>query len=193
MESFLSLFREPAQELFVSERTLHKNFREPFSLTIIAHSLEDKSSFTLMVKNATNELAMIVILSSQAPFNEKGKAPMNQQTNNNLDAMKFVIWNTRRVNSVNFKCQCLNIVNTHRSSMLVLLETKMKEHKPLCDAFSFDLFIHSSVVGLMDGLAVMWRDGDLHLDNLISTPQGIHVVIKVLDKYAPGSSSSPHL
>lgn len=63
--------------------------------------------------------------------------------------------------------------------MLVLLETKMQEHKPLCDAFGFGLFIQSSAVGLMGGIAVMWRDNFIHLDNLLTSPQGIYVIIKV--------------
>ncbi|KAF3664257.1 hypothetical protein FXO37_11590 [Capsicum annuum] len=52
------------------------------------------------------------------------------------------------------------------------------EHKPLCDAFGFGLFIQSSAVGLMGGIAVMWRDNFIHLDNLLTSPQGIYVIIK---------------
>lgn len=71
------------------------------------------------------------------------------------------------------------MINIHRLTMLVLLETKINEHKTLKDAPRFDPYIQSSAVGLLGGIVVMWKEHLLHLDNFTISPQGIHVMIKV--------------
>lgn len=146
--------------------------------------------FSLMVRIVTKQLSTTVILSPQVtpvvhPSTiEKGKRPLIYLSNSST-MLKIIIWNTRGVNSASFLRQCQAMVNIHRPTMLVLLETKMKENKTLCDALGFDLHIQSSDVGLSYGIAVMWKEILFHLDNFTVSDQGIRVMIKVLLDNSP--------
>lgn len=82
-------------------------------------------------------------------------------------------------NSANFHRQCHAMINIHRSALLVLLKTKMIEQKTLSKALGFDFYSQLSVVGLSGGIAMMWKEYLLHLDNFTSSPQGILIMIKV--------------
>lgn len=48
--------------------------------------------------------------------------------------MNFFIWNTKGENNATFHRHC----ETHKPAMLVLLETKMTEHKHIIEALKFD-------------------------------------------------------
>ncbi|KAK4726533.1 hypothetical protein R3W88_031450 [Solanum pinnatisectum] len=84
----------------------------------------------------------------------KGKGLQEQETPLSL-MMNFIIWNVRGANSATFK-----------PAMLVLLKTKMTEHKSLTEE--------------LRGIVVMWKEDALKLENLTITVQGIHITVKVL-------------
>lgn len=73
----------------------------------------------------------------------------------------------------------------HKRAMLVLLETRMTEHKRLAEEFKFDSPIQSSIVGLSGGIAIMYKEDSLKLDNISITSQGIHLMVKVLSNPHP--------
>lgn len=58
-------------------------------------------------------------------------------------------------NSTAFCRHCEALVNTHNPAMLVLLETKMTEHKRITKALGFDTFIQTPAEGLSGGMVVM--------------------------------------
>lgn len=53
------------------------------------------------------------------------------------------------------------MVSLHKPAMLVLLETKMEEHKNLVDVLRFDTHIQSHVAGSFGGIVVMWKEDSL--------------------------------
>lgn len=75
------------------------------------------------------------------------------------------------------------MVRIHKPDLLVLLETKMTEHKHLTEALKFDSQIQSAANGLSGGIVIMWKEDTLKLDNVYVTPQGIHVMVKVLPNF----------
>lgn len=52
------------------------------------------------------------------------------------------------------------MLKLHRPALLVLLETKMAEHKHLATTLGYDVQVQS-VIGLIGGISLMW-----HLDRL---------------------------
>ncbi|KAK4716499.1 hypothetical protein R3W88_014837 [Solanum pinnatisectum] len=52
--------------------------------------------------------------------------------------MNFIIWNVRGASSSNFRHQCEAMVKMHKLVMLVLLETRMGEHKRLTEVLKFN-------------------------------------------------------
>lgn len=71
------------------------------------------------------------------------------------------------------------IVRNHKPVLLVLLETKMTDHKNITDILNFDSFIQSPAEGLSGGIVIMWNEDVVKLDNISVTTQGIHAKIKV--------------
>lgn len=64
--------------------------------------------------------------------------------------------------------------------MLVLLETKMVEHKNITEALKYDNYIQTTADGLSWGIVIMWKKDLPTLDGLSITPQGLHVLVKVI-------------
>ncbi|OIT25000.1 hypothetical protein A4A49_59408, partial [Nicotiana attenuata] len=60
--------------------------------------------------------------------------------------------------------------------MLVLLETKMAGHQSLAKNLDFDMIIQSPVVGLSGGIVFMWKEDLVAVEEVATTPQGIHAM-----------------
>ncbi|KAH0712445.1 hypothetical protein KY289_008404 [Solanum tuberosum] len=72
------------------------------------------------------------------------------------------------------------MVQTHKLAMLVLLETKITNHKQLTNTLKFDTHIQSAANGLFGGIIIMWKERIVKIDNLTIPSKGIHVMVKVL-------------
>ena len=62
---------------------------------------------------------------------------------------------------------------------MALVETKMQDHQPLQDNFDFNNLIQVPAIGNSGGLAVLWDDAILELDDIAATCQEIHAIVKV--------------
>ncbi|OIS96981.1 hypothetical protein A4A49_60594, partial [Nicotiana attenuata] len=60
--------------------------------------------------------------------------------------------------------------------LLVLLETKMADHKKLTEELHFDMLIQSPAIGLSGGIVLMWREDNVSMEEVSTTPQGIHAM-----------------
>lgn len=60
---------------------------------------------------------------------------------------RFIIWNTRGVNSATFRRNCEVMVREYNPTMLVLLETKITKHKYLTEMLKFDAQLQSAAEG----------------------------------------------
>lgn len=62
--------------------------------------------------------------------------------------MNFIIWNARGANSNGFRRQYAEMVKMHKLAMLVLLETRMTEHKHMIHELAFSVKIQSPAIGI---------------------------------------------
>lgn len=69
--------------------------------------------------------------------------------------MNFIIWNTREANSSDFRRHCAEMVKLHKPAMLVLLKTRMTEHKHLIHELGFSSQIQSPAIGPSGGIVIM--------------------------------------
>lgn len=69
--------------------------------------------------------------------------------------MNFIIWNTREANSHSFRRHCIDLVKTHNPIVVVLLKTKMADHKNLTKMLKFDSYFKSSTEGRKDGIVII--------------------------------------
>lgn len=72
---------------------------------------------------------------------------MLSPTPNLPDPMTFLIWNGRGAISASFRRQCETLVKFHNPALIVLLETKMVDHKFLTEMLYFDVYLESNATG----------------------------------------------
>lgn len=94
---------------------------------------------------------------------DKEKRPILNHPLNPADHMNFIIWNTGGDNSTSFRRQCEVLVKTHNSTLVVLLETKMVDHKHLIEILKFDSHLESSVVSRRGGIVIIWMEDTVKL------------------------------
>lgn len=68
----------------------------------------------------------------------------------------------------------------HKLIMLVLLETKMKDHKKLIEDLGFDDQIQSETRGLSGEIVIMQKENTFKVEDISISNQDIHVMVKVL-------------
>ncbi|XP_019248757.1 PREDICTED: uncharacterized protein LOC109228028 [Nicotiana attenuata] len=71
------------------------------------------------------------------------------------------------------------MVKMHKPAMLVLLETKMADHQKLAQELQFDMIIQSLAVGLSREIVFMWKEEYVAVEEVSTTPQGFHAMVKV--------------
>ncbi|XP_019224694.1 PREDICTED: uncharacterized protein LOC109206328 [Nicotiana attenuata] len=99
--------------------------------------------------------------------------------------MNYIIWNVRGGNGAEFKRHCLEMVKMYRPTMLVLLETKMADHQALAKTLDFDMIIQSPAVGSSRGIVFMWKEDLVAVEEVATTSQGIHAMVKVRPDQPP--------
>lgn len=66
--------------------------------------------------------------------------------------------------------------------MVAFLETKIQDYQVLLDDFPFTRMIDIPAIGNSGGLAILWDDNFLELDQISTTDQEIHAMITVTSK-----------
>lgn len=94
--------------------------------------------------------------------------------------MNFIIWNARGANSSEFRRHYAEMVKLHKPVMLVLLKTRINEHKHPIHELGFFVQIQSPAIGLSRGIVGMWKDDLFKIHEVSSTTQGINVMVQVI-------------
>lgn len=146
------MFGEQTTEAVVLEKLFLKEFEESNRTVIIEFCPKNLTLCKLNLRNEKKQtpatVAMNPVKETTKPSQvEKGKG-LQETPPAQPNLMNFIIWNTRGANSFSFRRQCDIMVKTHKPSMVVLLETKMNEHKHLIEELNFDSQIQSIVDGL---------------------------------------------
>lgn len=178
MEDILAGIEGFYPKAYIVERMLVKELEGIASLVIIVQRLSNLVACNMKVRNLKETVPTAVALTPvMQPTTEKGKGAMESLPNTTM--LNFIIWNTQGANSAIFRRYCEALVKTHKPALLVLLETKMTDHKNVTDALKFDTFVQSPVAGMLRGFMIMWKEDIVKLDSISVTPQGIHTLIEV--------------
>lgn len=86
---------------------------------------------------------------------------------------------------MDFRRNFRSLVDLLKSPLVALLETKMKDYLLLLNDFPFNRIIEVPTVGNAGGLAVMWDDTLLDLDEIATMDQEIYAMIKIRKKMTP--------
>lgn len=138
-------------ENLTPDKSIYSEFNEPSNTAIIAPFILAIKTLSLTLRNASEQVPSVLSLIHQVnlrkqPSQNKWKQPMTHLPLCTIDLMKFIIWNTRRANSVSFKCQYDALIRSHNPAMIALLESKMVDHKHLTETLYFDAYLESSAV-----------------------------------------------
>nr|XP_009627879.1 uncharacterized protein LOC104118359 [Nicotiana tomentosiformis] len=109
----------------------------------------------------------------------KGKGIKRKAPSQNTLLMNFIIWNARGANNAEFYRHGASMVKLHNPALLVLLDTRMTDHKNLTTELKFSAQFQTPYVGKSGGIVVMWKDDLVKLEEVSTTPQGVHVMIKI--------------
>lgn len=94
--------------------------------------------------------------------------------------LNFIIWNVRGVNNANFRRHCTAMVKLYKTSMLILLETKMTDHKRITKTLGFGNQLQVAANGHFGAIVIIWKVDTLSIEDIFIDPQGIHAMVKVL-------------
>lgn len=183
-------FTEASVDYFILEKTLRREFKEHFSTSIIVHYPKEIRTHNLSLGNKTSEVKAAVFLSPfadphRALHQDKGKSPILNHPPNPTDNMNFIIWNTRSTNNDSFKRQCNSLLKTHNPAVVVLLETKIVDHKNLVESFRFNAHLELSAKGRKGGIVIIWKEDMVKMQNFSISPQEIHTMVKATSNPSP--------
>ncbi|KAH0686988.1 hypothetical protein KY284_017541 [Solanum tuberosum] len=93
--------------------------------------------------------------------------------------MSLMIWNCRGSEQSDFRRSYRSMLNYHRPTMVLLLETHMTRHQHLADDFSFTDIANVPAIGGCGGMALVWKKDSVVVDGLAMNDEEIHCTIKM--------------
>lgn len=182
MEELLANLEERIPDVYTLENILMREIDVGVPSVIIVSCPNILMACTLNIQNRRSDGPNAVTLNlMMLKGSRKGKEI--QEANSTYTMINFLIWNTRGVNTMVFHRHYEVLVKTHKSTKLVRLETKINDHKNIIDALRYDAYIQAPTDGMLSEIVVMWKEELLKLDSLSVTPQGIHILVKVISKH----------
>ncbi|KAG5621920.1 hypothetical protein H5410_007138 [Solanum commersonii] len=95
-----------------------------------------------------------------------------------IGSMNLIIWNCGGGNGPEFRRNFRSLLDWHKPPLVALLETKMQNHISLLEEFPFTRMIEVPTIGNSGGIVVLWDDAILELDEITTTNQEVHAIIK---------------
>lgn len=93
--------------------------------------------------------------------------------------MNFLIWNCRGSTSTEFRMTFRQLLDFHRPTLVVLLETHRANHQSMPNEFHFSNVASVPAEGRAGGISILWHADLLNVTDVACTPQEIHCMIQV--------------
>lgn len=106
-------------------------------------------------------------------------ADLDIPTNPN-SKMNLIVWNCRGSNNMEFRRQFRSLLDNYKPALVALLETRMHDHTVLKNDFNFSNLAQVEAQSMSRGMALLWNDDLVHVDELTITSQEIHCMVQVL-------------
>lgn len=75
------------------------------------------------------------------------------------------------------------MVQTHKPSTLILMETKMSSHKEIIETLTFDHQLQATANSHLGGIVIIWKSDILNLEDISITYQEIHTMVQALSSF----------
>ena len=95
--------------------------------------------------------------------------------------MNSIIWNCRGASKPSFQKCVRELVLSHNSAILVVMETLVGGNiaREITKRLLFDGAIHFNAIGYAGGILVLWNSDRVDVAHLANTEQEIHFTVKV--------------
>nr|XP_016471037.1 PREDICTED: uncharacterized protein LOC107793238 [Nicotiana tabacum] len=114
-------------------------------------------------------------------------ADLDIPTNPN-SKMNLIVWNCRGSNNMEFRRQFRSLLDNYKPALVALLETRMHDHTVLKNDFNFSNLAQVEAQSMSRGMALLWNDDLVHVDELTITSQEIHCMVQA----PPGPAAYSH-
>ncbi|KAH0639276.1 hypothetical protein KY285_035862 [Solanum tuberosum] len=174
-----------AKPHFLSEHTIASENHEPHLCTVVPTGNTDSSGQqgeTRKEMEMERESATNMLRKSNEDPEMISKLSLNLRSKKGSTLPTFALKvqkETKGSNNASFRRHCEAMVKMHKPVMLVLLETRMGEHKRLIEVLNFESLILPAAVGLCRGIVIMWKKDILKLNDISITMLSIHVMFQV--------------
>ncbi|KAM3381828.1 hypothetical protein P3S68_007401 [Capsicum galapagoense] len=190
VEDALELMRETRMEIHILKEIKVLVFKKRFvkKAILICPPFLRKTSLDIRIPS-TPEIGNFVVvmnptLMEMEPSQEKGSPNKIPQTMNR--SMDIIIWNCRGFNGSVFRRNFRAIIDWHKPPLVALLKTKMQNHQVFLNIFPFNKMTEVPAIRNFEGIAVLWDDNFLELDNIATNEQKIHAMVKGITPQAGG-------
>ncbi|XP_075088128.1 uncharacterized protein LOC142170188 [Nicotiana tabacum] len=93
--------------------------------------------------------------------------------------VNFIIWNIRGGNNDAFRVNFREMIDTHKPSVVTLVETRMEIHVSLLNDFPFTQMIEVPTEGQSGGMVILWKSDVVTVKDFVRRNQDIHANIEV--------------
>lgn len=69
--------------------------------------------------------------------------------------------------------------NYYKPTLVILVETHLTEHAPLCDDFGFTNLIESEAEGNSGDMVIIWKNNLINVEEVVVTNQTIHCMVQI--------------
>lgn len=149
-----------------------------FSIDIRPPILEVTGNFAVVLNPSLRKFPPFSQAGIQITPPNNNHLPMNRPIN-------LVVWNIHGANNEEFKRNFRDLINTHNPCMVALLETKMADHTSLYDEFHFSEMLQVPAIGHARGIAILWFDNLVTINQISNSHQEIHVMLQVTPNHTP--------
>ncbi|XP_019237922.1 PREDICTED: uncharacterized protein LOC109218059, partial [Nicotiana attenuata] len=95
--------------------------------------------------------------------------------------MSVIIWNCRGAGNEEFRRIFRSMLDYNRPFLVALLETKLAGHQAIMEDFGFTKMTQVAAQGNSGGMVMMWNEAEVTIDQVASTEQEIHAMVKLND------------
>ncbi|KAH0651476.1 hypothetical protein KY285_032168 [Solanum tuberosum] len=178
VEDAIALMRETRLEIVVLKNIKIVIFKQRFDkkLILICPPNLSKSSIDIRVPTNPDIRNFVVIMNPSLRMEREEDLAENTTTLNR--SINIIVWNCRGCNGEDFRRNFRALIDWHKPPLVALVETKMQDHQALLDNFPFNNMIQVSAVGNSGGLGMLWDDDVLEIDDVATTGQEIHAMVK---------------
>ncbi|OIT30699.1 hypothetical protein A4A49_60788 [Nicotiana attenuata] len=171
------VLRSPRTLVFKARKEKRYNLSCPLDLRKYSITIKKLRSPGIYQYTIVMVLTMFVnFWMNQEGTSSSKNSPLNQRrsSNNRNISMSFISWNCCGAGNAGFKRAFRSMLDYHKPNVVALLETRLADHHNIMEYFGFLGQAQVPAQGNSGGMALMWNNDEVNVDQIGGTDQEIH-------------------